>query len=311
MAPTRRRRAAAASRRRPTHGRLVGEDVGVVPLGAGDDRDVRPVGVEVAGVLVGLDDERPRRSPRAPSPAAPPVTRRRQQRPDERRWIQAGRDAGRARASPPSCSCRASRRRRRGVRPTAASATTCCHGSIGIPAARAARELGVVRVDRGQGLRDGQAVRRAARVVTCAASWAHASGMPAAPRAPACTATARPRRSPTRSRRPAARAGPRRCAPAPAAPDDVHAARRRRSAAPSAHGGQARADASASRVTRIHRQPLDARASARRRRWPACCPSGRRPRRGGGRRRRRRRRWRRRSARPAWPPSRRRARRRR
>ena len=36
----------------------VGEHVGVVPLGAGQDGDVRPIRVEVAGVLVGLDDER-------------------------------------------------------------------------------------------------------------------------------------------------------------------------------------------------------------------------------------------------------------
>ena len=46
---------------RVDHRRLVGEHVGVVPFGAGQDGDVGPIGVEVAGVLVGLDDER--RSP--------------------------------------------------------------------------------------------------------------------------------------------------------------------------------------------------------------------------------------------------------
>ena len=58
---------------------------------AGHDGDVRPVGVEVAGVLVGLDDER------APPPD-PGRGRRsagqlgRQERPDECRRILAGRD---------------------------------------------------------------------------------------------------------------------------------------------------------------------------------------------------------------------------
>ena len=61
---------------RVEHRRLVGEHVGVVPLGRGQDRDRRPVRVEVAGVLVGLDDERARPAgPGAPSPAVPPATR--------------------------------------------------------------------------------------------------------------------------------------------------------------------------------------------------------------------------------------------
>ena len=47
----------------------VGEDVRVVPLGAGQDRQRRAGRVEVAGVLVGLDDEGGRRCPSEPSPA--------------------------------------------------------------------------------------------------------------------------------------------------------------------------------------------------------------------------------------------------
>ena len=53
-------------------GRLVGEDVGVIPFGAGQDRERRVVGVEVAGVLVGLDDECGPRRPSEPWPAGHP-----------------------------------------------------------------------------------------------------------------------------------------------------------------------------------------------------------------------------------------------
>ena len=55
-----------------THRVPVGEDVGVVPLARCQDRDVRPVRVEVAGVLVRLHDEGPSPRPSAPSPEGRP-----------------------------------------------------------------------------------------------------------------------------------------------------------------------------------------------------------------------------------------------
>ena len=131
--------AAATPRTRRCTAACVGEDVRVVPLGTREHGDVRPVGVEVAGVLVGLDDERGSPARSAPSPAAPPVIARGQQRADERRRIEARLARARAPASRRSCSCRASRRRRRACRPTAASATTCCHGSSGMPRSRSRR----------------------------------------------------------------------------------------------------------------------------------------------------------------------------
>ena len=71
---------------------LVGEDVGMVPFGAGQDRDVRPVGVEVAGVLVGLDDERRRRCRGGRSPAGRRSRSLGSERADECRRIRPGRD---------------------------------------------------------------------------------------------------------------------------------------------------------------------------------------------------------------------------
>ena len=62
----------------------------------------------------------------------------------------------------------------------AASATTCCHGSSGIPAARAAAELRVVGVDRGQRLGDGQPRRAQVAPSRGAGSWRQAVTMPAA-----------------------------------------------------------------------------------------------------------------------------------
>ena len=76
---------------RREHRRPVGEHVGVVPLRRGQHDHVRPVRVEVAGVLVGLDDERrpgaPPRRRRHPDPRQ----RRRQQRPHERARVRAAR----------------------------------------------------------------------------------------------------------------------------------------------------------------------------------------------------------------------------
>ena len=104
------------------------------------------------------------------------------------------------------------------VRPTAASATTCCHGSTGIPRARAAAQLGVVGLDRRQRLGDREPVRvRAAgdvrRIVLPARSGCRL------PPAPACTAMARPGRSrSTTAPGPRAPSRAAALAPAPAAP---------------------------------------------------------------------------------------------
>ena len=117
------------------------------------------VRVEVAGVLVGLDDERRRRCPSRAVAGGAAGERRRQQRADERRRVGAGRRRGRGRASPTVVLLPCVPATPTSVRPTAASATTCCHGSTGMPASRAARELGVVGVDRGQRLGDREAVR--------------------------------------------------------------------------------------------------------------------------------------------------------
>ena len=118
----------------------VGEDVRVVPLGAGQDRQRRVVGVEVAGVLVGLDDERV---------AAPPAGGRRRAAGDRRRQQRARRTpTGRARADqdvdePAGGRALAVRAGDADEgRPTAASATTCCHASTGMPASRAAASSG-------------------------------------------------------------------------------------------------------------------------------------------------------------------------
>ena len=79
VAAVRRRRRSQAANAASTAA-AIGEHVRVVPLDAGQDRDVGSVRVEVAGVLVGLDDERPLPAPtgpwparrRSPSPAAAP-----------------------------------------------------------------------------------------------------------------------------------------------------------------------------------------------------------------------------------------------
>ena len=89
VAPSGARRSQAVER--VLDGRAVGEDVGVVPLGAGEDRHGRAVGIEVARVFVGFDDERATQP--APRGRRRPVRDRgRQQGPDERRRVQPGAD---------------------------------------------------------------------------------------------------------------------------------------------------------------------------------------------------------------------------
>ena len=68
---------------RREHGRAIGEDVRVVPLGGGEHDHVRPVGVEVAGVLVRLDDERLAGAPARRRGHADARQGRGQQGPDE------------------------------------------------------------------------------------------------------------------------------------------------------------------------------------------------------------------------------------
>ena len=137
--------------------RPIGEHVGVVPFRRGDDRDRRPVWVEVAGVLVRLDDEG-----RSPAPAGgrrrSAGQGRRQQRAHERRRIGAGGDRRTSQPAEVLLPCVPAIPM--SVRPTAASATTCCQASIAMPAAGGGGQLRVIRVDRGQGLRHGQPVGR-------------------------------------------------------------------------------------------------------------------------------------------------------
>ena len=125
--------AVGASLERIDDGGAIGEHVGVVPLGAGEDRDVRPVRVEVAGVFVRLDDERrspaPARRRRAVRPSRTPAAGRRRtpmgrRRPSARTWT----------SQPAVVLLPCVPATPTSVRPTAASATTCCHGSIGMPA---------------------------------------------------------------------------------------------------------------------------------------------------------------------------------
>ena len=135
----------------------VGEDIGVVPLGAGQDRQAGLVGVEVAGVFVGFDDERV---------ATPPAgggrwtagDRRRQQRPDECRRVGARRHEEMDQPA---------RGRALAMRPghPDEGPTDCRVGDDLLPRldgdAEVARrrELGVVGIDRGQRLGDRQAIR--------------------------------------------------------------------------------------------------------------------------------------------------------
>ena len=72
------------------------------------------------------------------------------------------------------------------VRPTAASATTCCHGSSGIPRRPRRDELRVVGIDRGQRLGHRETVRPRRRP-SRGSRRARARRRSPGPRAPACT----------------------------------------------------------------------------------------------------------------------------
>ena len=202
-----------------------------------------PVRVEVAGVLVRLHDER-----RALAPAR--GRRRRRSRsahagssaPDERRRVRAARREHPDEPARRSCSCRACRRPRRASGRAAASATTCCHGSSGMPAARGGRELRVVGIDRGEGLGDREPVRRRPASRTWAGVVAAGDVDAGAPRAPACTGWRRRGRSRRPTPRPTAARSAAADAPAPARADDVDPLARRGSGARGTRGRQARPD---------------------------------------------------------------------
>ena len=134
----------------------VGEDVRVVPLGVEEHGHVRPVGIEVAGVLVGLHDEG----------ISPPPARRggqaagepgRQQRTDEGRRVAPGSRPAGAPASLPTWTCRACRRPPRAARPGWPRHPPRPAARVRWHAGRpGCHQLGVVGMDRRQGLGHGQ-----------------------------------------------------------------------------------------------------------------------------------------------------------
>ena len=296
-----------ASKARPTAAG-VREHVRVIPFGAGQDRELGVVRVEVPGVLVGLDHEGRLRSPIGRSPAghrSGSTAAGRRRTPRGRRRPR----SARGRASRRSCSCRAFRRRRRasGRRPRRRPA--CCHGSRGIPSDRAATSSGW------SGSTAVSALVTASRSgggvpVTCA------RGVLGGDR----DAEAVERRG-VRRRRPGIAGRDDRAGPGgqdrgragtraggtydvdPLARPDWPRVTRARQAGADPFGG--------ARHVAIGRRGQSARAPAPAppARWSACCPSATRTRRSGAPRHRRRRRRPRRSGRPAWrrcrPPGRR------
>ena len=202
---------------RRDHVRRVPKHVGVVPFGAGQRSRRRVVGVEVARVLVRLDDERRPCAPASRRRSADPRQLRGQQRADECARDPRRRPTRTWTSQPAVVLLPCVPATPTSRRPTAASATTCCHGSTGIPAARAASSSGVC------GSIAVSALVTASRsgcggAVTCVAACCRRDRGCRARRAPACTATARRGRTPSRPRRPERRAIAAALAPAPAAP---------------------------------------------------------------------------------------------
>ncbi len=142
----RRRRRGSPVRGRPPdpglegveHRVAVREHVRMVPLDAGEDDHVGPVRVEVARVLVGLDDERAPGSPTCrcrhadPGQVSPAAARRRTH-PGRCRQPRAHGPASR-----PWCSCRGCPPRRSGDVPTPRPRRPAARVPAGCPAARAA-----------------------------------------------------------------------------------------------------------------------------------------------------------------------------
>ena len=254
----------------------------------------------------------------------PAATRRRRDAAGQRRAAAARRRTrtgrgrprrGRGRASPRSCSCRASRRRRRGAGPPPRPRRPAATARAGCRAARGRRQLGMVRRDRGQGLRHREPVR--------AAAPGPRRGPDRAPRRSGCRRRRGPRvygdgppGSQPLTSAPAQRRGRAAAlAPAPAMPDDVdplarpdRAERSRAGARPAPMRRGARSPRASPRSR--WRRPARAAAPGPRPRSRPCSRPGRRTRGdrrtstpvgvGHGRRT---------SARPASPRSRRRGRR--
>ena len=293
-------------------GVLVGEDVGVVPLRGGEDRERRPVRVEVAGVLVGLDDERGvrpaamrrRRSRRYRSRSSAPTNAVGSRPPSARTWTSQPEVVLLPWVPATPTRSRPRRRVRDDLLPRLERDAE--------PPGRL--QLGVVRGDRGQGLRHREPVRGddagpgdVGRVVLPG----HRRGRRR--RGPSCTARGHPGRSrsrrrpprPARTRRGArSRAGGAQDVDPLPRPDRPRVAGRREAGADGRGLGHPREPALAVAPTRSSEQ-LEDRGRARR----PCSRPGRRSRRDAGPRRRRRRPRRRTSARPASPRSRRRVRR--
>ena len=188
----------------------VGEDVGVVPFGR-RQRPRSPAGRR-------RSCRRTRRPRRRTGPSGRPrravegnAPSNRSKRPDERGRIEAAGGRGRGRASPPSCSCRASRRRRPAAarRRVGDDLLPRLERDAGTPGGL---QLGVVRCDRRQRLRHREAVRRRRRRdVRRVVLPGERDRRP--PRALPCRATDRRGRSRLRRRRPTPRAAPRRSRP--------------------------------------------------------------------------------------------------
>ena len=174
-------------------------------------------GVEVAGVLVGLDDERRvrpaamrrrRRAAVIPRGSSAPTNADGSRPASARTWT--SQPAVVLLPCVPATPTRG--------RPAAASATTCCHGSSGMPSRRAASQLGVVRGDRGQGLRHREPVRGAAPGPRRGTGRAPRPSACRRRRAPSCTARGRPGSQPLTSAPAQARGRAAALAPAPAMP---------------------------------------------------------------------------------------------
>ena len=203
----------------------IGEHVRVVPLGAGQDGDLRPVRVEVAGVLVRLDDERRPRSWRAVA-GGPPVTEVGSSAPTNA--------AGSCPAATSTCTSQPAvvllpcvPATATSGRPAAASATTCCHGSTRDAERHARRQLRMVGVDRGQGLRDGQPVAAAARPSRAPDRGRRQAGCPAASSA-GVYGDGPPASQPVTTAPGVVRKEGRSARPGPGGPDDVDPLRRGR-----------------------------------------------------------------------------------
>ncbi len=137
---------------------LVEEDVRMVPFGRHQDGDVRPVRIEVARVLVGLDHE-VRPAPETRDAALWSDDRGRQVGPDEPRRVATGTDQ---QVQQPARGRRLAVRARDADEPPAAGGRRVGHDLLHAlghdPDVAGRHELGMVGLDRGDRLGDGQTV---------------------------------------------------------------------------------------------------------------------------------------------------------